>query len=70
MFWIKIKGMVYVSILYVIETGEMFLDQRRGVLTLSPPKGIYITSLKHWRPVSFLNSDYKILEKLFANCKM
>ena len=52
--------------LYAIENGEMSIDQRRGILNLIPKKGKNIRSLKNWKPISLLNSDYKILAKVFA----
>jgi hypothetical protein len=66
MFWPKIGDIVYNSMLYAIENGELSIDQRRGILNLIPKKGKNITSLKNWRPISLLNSDYKILAKVFA----
>ena len=42
------------------------MDQRRGIITLIPKKGKDSTRLKNWRPLTLLNTDYKILAKLFA----
>jgi hypothetical protein len=66
MFWGKIQEIVYESIIYAIEIGEMSMDQKRGVLTLIPKKDKDIKSLKNWRPLSLLNTDYKILAKALA----
>ena len=66
-FWSKIKEPVYESIIYAVDTGEMSLDQFRGVLTLIPKKGKDITSLKNWRPLSLLNTDW--LKQLQVDCK-
>jgi hypothetical protein len=44
----------------------MSMDQRRGVLSLIPKKGKDSRKLKNWRPISLLNSDYKILAKAIA----
>ena len=41
-------------------------DQRRGVITLVPKKGKDLCMLKHWRPISLLNVDYKILTNVLA----
>jgi hypothetical protein len=65
-FWGKIKYNVLDSINYAIEQKCMSIDQRRGVLSLIPKKGKDSRKLKNWRPISLLNSDYKILAKAIA----
>jgi hypothetical protein len=65
-FWPKIKQIVFDSIQYAITTGEMSIDQKRGVLTLIPKKDKDIRQLKNWRPLTLLNTDYKIFEKVMA----
>ena len=37
-----------------------------GILNLLPKKDKDIRHLANWRPVSLLNTDYKILTKAFA----
>ena len=37
-FWIDIKTLVTNSILYAIETGELSIEQKRGIITLIPQK--------------------------------
>jgi hypothetical protein len=59
MFWGKIQQTVFESIEYAIDKGEMSTDQKRGVLTLIPKQDKDIKSLKNWRPLSLLNTDYK-----------
>ena len=44
----------------------MSIEQKRGVLTLIPKKGKDLRYLKNWRPLTLLNTDYKILTKLLA----
>ena len=41
-------------------------DQRRAVLRLIPKKDKDMTDLKNWRPISLLNTDYKILAQSLA----
>jgi hypothetical protein len=65
-FWSKISTLVFNSIKYGIENSRLSLDQRRGVLTLIPKKDKDLRNLKNWRPLSLLNTDYKILAKLLA----
>jgi len=42
------------------------IDQKRGVITLIPKKGKNKLLIKNWRPITLLNTDYKILAKLLA----
>jgi hypothetical protein len=49
-----------------MEKGEMSIDQRRGVINLIPKKDKDVRYLKNWRPISLLNTDYKILTKTLA----
>ena len=49
-----------------IDKGELSIDQRRGVISLIPKKDKDIRRLKNWRPISLLNTDYKILTKTLA----
>ena len=44
----------------------MSIDQKRGVLTLIPKKDKDIRQLKNWRPLTLLNTDYKIFAKVMA----
>ena len=65
-FWIKISTLVYNSIQYAIDNDAMSNDQKRGILSLIPKKDKDIRYLKNWRPLTLLNSDYKIFAKLMA----
>ena len=51
---------------YAFQTGCLAVSQRRGVITLLFKKGDR-TQLKNWRPITLLNTDYKILTKALAN---
>jgi hypothetical protein len=42
-------------------------SQRLGVITLLPKKDSDRSLLSNWRPVSLLNTDYKILSKTLVN---
>ena len=46
--------------------GHLPLTQRRGVISLLFKKGDR-TQLQNWRPITLLNTDYKILTKALAN---
>jgi len=66
-FWNDIKYLVLESFNYAFVTGEMSIEQRRGVISLIPKKDKDSRYLKNWRPISLLNCDYKILTKVLAN---
>ena len=42
-------------------------DQKRGIINLIPKEGKDLRYLRNWRPLSLLNTDYKILTKTLSN---
>jgi hypothetical protein len=66
-FWIKIKDLVLNSLQTAFVKGELSTEQKRGVINLIPKKEKDIRLLKNWRPISLLNTDYKILTKTLAS---
>ncbi len=65
-FWVDIKDIVIDSLNYAFDSGMLSLEQKRGVITLVPKKDKTRLLLKNWRPISLLNTDYKILTKSLA----
>ena len=65
-FWIDIKELVFDSFKYSFKNELLSDDQRRGILNLIPKPNKDARYLKNWRPVSLLNTDYKILTKALA----
>ena len=51
---------------YAFDHEQLPLTQRRGVISLLFKKGDR-TQLQNWRPITLLNTDYKILSKVLAN---
>ena len=43
-----------------------FFFLKRGIITLIPKKDKNRTLLDHWRPISLLNTDYKVTTKSIA----
>ena len=66
MFWPHISKYVIDSFNHASETGKLSIDQRRGIITLTPKKGKDLKDLKNWRPITLLNTDFKILAKTFG----
>jgi len=65
-FWPDIKDHVFNSFEYAFVNGILSIDQRRAILTILPKPEKDLRLLKNWRPLSLLNTDYKILTKLLA----
>lgn len=66
-FWPDIKDLLFDSYCYSFKNGILSPDQRRAVINLIPKKDKDLRHLKNWRPVSLLNTDYKILTKTLSN---
>ena len=65
-FWLHIKQLYFEMILYSMQEHKLSLSAHRGVITLIPKKKDPMW-LKNWRPLTMLNTDYKILAKALAN---
>lgn len=65
-FWPIFSSCMLESFNYAYENGELSTSQRQATITLLD-KGKDRTQLKNWRPISLLNSDYKIMSKAIAN---
>ena len=48
------------------EVGELSNSQRRRIITLIPKDESDLVDLQNWRPVTLLNTDYKIASKALA----
>ena len=59
---------LYTETLYteILWEKQMHLSARRGVITLLEKSGHDSRYLTNWRPLSLLNTDYKILSKILA----
>ena len=66
-FWNQIGEYVYDSFIQAFDKGELSDSQRKGVINFIPKKDKDLTNLKSWRPLSILNTDYKIIAKVLSN---
>lgn len=65
-FWEDIKFILIESLNSAYHLEKMSTTQRRGILSLLYKKNDK-TLLTNWRPISLLNTDYKILTHVLAN---
>ena len=66
-FWPDINDLLIDSYNYTFESKGLSQEQKLAVINLFPKKDKDLRYLKNWRPVSLLNTDYKILAKALAN---
>lgn len=66
-FWDILEDPYFDSILYSIDNNRLSEEQQAGIITLVPKKSKDITVLSNWRPITLLNSDFKIFSKALAN---
>ena len=64
-FWYKINHILLKTFNQAIQKGELSSSQKRGIITLLH-KGDNRKNLSNWRPISLLNTDYKIFSKVIS----
>ena len=65
-FWTDIKHLLLDSFNSTYQTGELSTTQKRGIINLIFKKNDK-NLLSNWRPITLLNTDYKILAHVLAN---
>ena len=65
-FWIDLKIFIINSINHSYELGRLSVTQRLGIITLIPKGDKDKTYLKNWRPLTLLNSLYKLVSGCIA----
>ena len=65
-FWRDIKIFVVESINHGLKNGMLSVTQRLGIITLIPKGDKDKTYLKNWRPLTLLNSIYKMVSGVIA----
>ena len=66
-FWNELKGTFYEMVAQVYETTSLHATARQGILNLIPKATKDTRYIKNLRPITLLNTDYKIIEKAIAN---
>lgn len=65
-FWTDISGPLIDCLNHGALLGELSISQRQGIISLIPKKNKDALLLKNWRPISLLNTDYKLATKCIA----
>ena len=66
-FFEKIKDLLLSAIHYSEKIGQLYQSALRGIITCIPKKGRDPRFVKNLRPITLLNTDYKLIEKMIAN---
>ena len=64
-FWYKIEKLVINSLNHGFIKNELSTSQKQGVLSLLFKKGDP-ENIENWRPITLLNTDYKIATRILA----
>ena len=62
-FWSDISSYLISALNNGFDSCRLSVTQRRGVIELSPKKDAELYFIKNWRPITLLNTDYKIAAK-------
>ena len=66
-FWAQLKDAFYSMIIECYEEEELSTSLKKGILNLIPKANKDARYIKNLRPITLLNTDYKIIEKAIAN---
>ena len=66
-FWVQLREVFYDMMLAVFQRGVLHDTARRGILNLIPKANKDTRYVKNLRPITLLNTDYKIIEKAVAD---
>ena len=66
-FYNKIKTPLFNSLSFSLQTGELSISQKRGIISLfHKGKELQRDIIKNWRPITLTTTDYKIFSKCIA----
>ena len=66
-FWVKLKQPFLDMVDYMYNHRKLHESAKRGILNLIPKGNKDSRYIKNLRPITLLNTDYKIIEKVIAN---
>jgi hypothetical protein len=65
-YWPQISKLLFDSVLESMANEKLSNEQTRGLIKLLPKPLQNLLKIIHWRPITLLNVDYKIISKVFA----
>lgn len=66
LFWVNIGKFIMRSINFGFSKGELSVTQKQGIITCIPKEGKNKQFMKNWRPISLLNTTYKLASSCIA----
>ena len=66
-FWLEIGPFLYRAFRLSLSVGNGLQSHQEGIITLIPKKGKSPYTYKGWRPITLLNTDYKIISTVISN---
>ena len=66
-YWNNVADCLVNSINYTYQVRQFSVSQRRGIIKVIPKKDPDPCLAKNWRPITLLNTNYKIAAKAIAN---
>ena len=66
-FWSDLESFIVKSFNYSIQKGELSISQKLGIISILPKGNKPREFLKNWRPISLLNTTYKIFSGIIAS---
>lgn len=66
-FWHLLGKHLIQAFIFAKQQGLLHISARRGIISLIPKKDKDSRYIENWRPITLLNTDYKILAKALVN---
>ena len=66
-FWLELGPFLLQAVKKSLYNGECLPSHQEGIITLIPKKGKPHYSIKGWRPITLLNTDYKIISTAISS---
>ena len=66
-FWTRISTLFFDMVMQCFDLKHLHASARKGILNLIPKANKDTRLIKNLRPITLLNTDYKIIEKVIAN---
>ena len=67
MFWKQLSTPLYEAYMEVYKEEDLFTSAKEGIINVIPKQNKDTRYIKNLRPITLLNADYKLVEKVIAN---